>query len=160
MTENLPDEELTIVGENPEVPNDSLAPEAFDPVLEGQPDAYADAAELNPDRWQEDPLLQNEPGVAGSDNDGVETNESGDEENGVSAVGEEGVLSDETLREETAEARFEHGDEQLPPEVPMIGEAAADVDFGMMEDDDVDASDDPANRGGSPLNAMDQEDIR
>ena len=31
MTENLPDEELTIVGEEPEVPNDSLAPEAFDP---------------------------------------------------------------------------------------------------------------------------------
>jgi hypothetical protein len=150
MTENLPDEELTIVGEEPEVPNDSLAPEAFDPVLEGQPDAYADAAELNPDRWQEDPLLQDEPGV----------NESGDDENGVTAIGEEGVLSDQTLRDETAEARFEHGEEQIPPGEPMLGEAAADVDFGMMEDDDVDASDDPANRGGSPLNAMDQEDIR
>ncbi len=150
MTENLPDEELTIVGEEPEVPNDSLAPEAFDPVLEGQPDSYADAAELNPDRWQEDPLLQDEPGV----------NESGDDENGVTAIGEEGVLSDQTLRDETAEARFEHGEEQIPPGEPMLGEAAADVDFGMMEDDDVDASDDPANRGGSPLNAMDQEDIR
>ena len=150
MTENLPDEELTIVGEEPEVPNDSLAPEAFDPVLEGQPDAYQDAAELNPDRWQEDPLLQDEPGVT----------ESGADENGVAGVGEEGALSDQTLREETAEARYEHGDEQYPPEEPMLGEAAADVDFGMMEDDDVDASDDPANRGGSPLNAMDQEDIR
>ncbi len=150
MTENLPDEELTIVGEEPEVPNDSLAPEAFDPVLEGQPDAYQDAAELNPDRWQEDPLLQDEPGVT----------ESGADENGVAGVGEEGALSDQTLREETAEARYEHGDEQYPPEEPMLGEAAADVDFGMMEDDDVDASDDPANRGGSPLNAMDQEDLR
>ncbi|MGV0111389.1 hypothetical protein [Arthrobacter sp. CP30] len=150
MTENLPDEELTIVGEEPEVPNDSLAPEAFDPVLEGQPDAYQDAAELNPDRWQEDPLLQDEPGVT----------ESGADENGVAGVGEEGALSDQTLREETAESRYEHGDEQYPPEEPMLGEAAADVDFGMMEDDDVDASDDPANRGGSPLNAMDQEDLR
>ncbi|KQO01517.1 hypothetical protein ASF21_07740 [Arthrobacter sp. Leaf234] len=150
MTENLPDEELTIVGEEPEVPNDSLAPEAFDPVLEGQPDAYQDAAELNPDRWQEDPLLQDEPGVT----------ESGADENGVAGVGEEGALSDQTLREGTAEARYEHGDEQYPPEEPMLGEAAADVDFGMMEDDDVDASDDPANRGGSPLNAMDQEDLR
>ncbi|WP_422391232.1 hypothetical protein [Arthrobacter sp. N1] len=150
MTENLPDEELTIVGEEPEVPNDSLAPEAFDPVLEGQPDAYQDAAELNPDRWQEDPLLQDEPGVT----------ESSADENGVAGVGEEGALSDQTLREETAEARYEHGDEQYPPEEPLLGEAAADVDFGMMEDDDVDASDDPANRGGSPLNAMDQEDLR
>jgi hypothetical protein len=150
MTENLPDEELTIVGEEPEVPDDSLAPEAFDPVLEGQPDSYADAAELNPDRWQEDPLLQDEPGV----------NESGDDENGVTAIGEEGLLSDQTLRDETSEARYEHGDEQVPPGEPRLGEAAADVDFGMMEDDDVDASDDPANRGGSPLNAMDEQDIR
>ncbi|MFC3298329.1 hypothetical protein FJV46_02655 [Arthrobacter agilis] len=149
MTENLPDEELTIVGEDPEVPNDSLAPEAFDPVLEGQPDAYEDAAELNPDRWQEDPLLQDEPTVT----------ESGDDENGVSGVGEEGVLSDQTLRDETAEARYEHGEEQVPPDEPMLGEAAADVDFGMMDDDDVDASDDPANRGGSPLSGMDQEDV-
>jgi hypothetical protein len=150
MTENLPDEELTIVGEEPEVPNDSLAPEAFDPVLEGQPDSYEDAAELNPDRWQEDPLLQDEPGV----------NESGDDENGVTAIGEEGLLSDQTLRDETSEARYEHGDEQVPPGEPRLGEAAADVDFGMMEDDDVDASDDPANRGGSPLNAMDEQDIK
>ncbi|MFJ6001540.1 hypothetical protein [Arthrobacter sp. NPDC092385] len=149
MTENLPDEELTIVGEEPDVPNDSLAPEAFDPVLEGQPDAYEGAAENNPDRWQEDPLLQDEPGVT----------ESGDDENGVSAIGEEGYLSDQTLREETAEARYEHGDEQYPPEEPMLGEAAADVDFGMMEDDEVDASDDPANRGGSPLSAMDEQDV-
>lgn len=152
MTENLPDEELTIVGEEPDVPNDSLVPDALDPVLEGQPDDYADAAENNPDRWQEDPLLQDEPGV----------NESGDDENGVTAIGDEGVLSDQTLRDETAEARYEHGEEQIPPGEPTLGEAAADVDFGMMEDDDdddVDASDDPANRGGSPLSAMDDKDV-
>lgn len=155
MTENLPDEELTIVGEEPDVPNDSLAPEAFDPVLEGQPDTYEGAAENNPNRWQEDPLLQDEPGVTESGDD-----ENDFDENGVSAIGEEGYLSDQTLREETAEARYEHGDEQYPPEEPMLGEAAADVDFGMMEDDEVDASDDPANRGGSPLSAMDEQDVK
>jgi hypothetical protein len=155
MTENLPDEELTIVGEDPEVPNNSIAPEAFDPVLEGQPDSYAEAAENNPDRWQEDPLLQDEPGVAATGDDANDF-----DENGVSAIGEEGYLSDQTLRAETAEARYEHGDEQYPPGEPMLGEAAADVDFGMMEDGEVDSSDDPANRGGSPLSAMDEQDIR
>ena len=149
MTENLPDEELTIVGEEPEMPNDALAPEAFDPVLDGRPDSYEGAAEVDPDHWQEDPLLQDEPGVTGAAAD----------ENGVAVVGEEGVLSDQTLRAETAEARYEHGDEQYPPEEPMLGEAAADVDFGMMEDDEVDASDDPANRGGSPLSAIDEQGI-
>lgn len=149
MTENLPDEELTIVGEEPEVPNDSLSPEVFDPLLNGQPDSYENAAENNPDRWQEDPLLQDEPGVI----------ETGDDETGVTAIGDEDLLSDQTLRDETAEARYEHGEEQIPPGEPMLGEAAADVDFGMMEDD-VDASDDPANRGGSPLSAMDDKDIR
>ncbi|MHA7210332.1 hypothetical protein [Arthrobacter sp. MDT1-65] len=150
MTENLPDEELTIVGEEPETPNDSLAPEAFDPVLDGRPDEYEGAAENNPDRWQEDPLLQDEPGVTGT----------GSDENGVAAIDEEGYLSDQTLREETSEVRFEHGDEQIPPGEPMLGVAAADVDFGMMEDDEVDASDDPANRGGSPLSAMDEQDVK
>ncbi|WP_394249158.1 hypothetical protein [Arthrobacter pityocampae] len=147
MTENLPDEELTLRDEEPEVLNDALAPEAFDPVLEGRPDSYEGAAEVDPDRWQEDPLLQDEPGVTGVA-----------DENGVPVIGEEGVLSDQTLRAETAEARYEHGDEQYPTEEPMLGEAAADVDFGMMEDDEVDASDDPANRGGSPLSAIDEAD--
>ena len=150
MTENLPDEELTVVGEDPEVPNNSIAPEALDPVLEGQPDSYADAAEENPDRWQENPLLQDEPGV-----------DSVDDENSVPLIGEEGALSDQTLREETAEARYENGDEQIATEEPRMGEAAADTDFGMMDDDDVDGSDDPANRGGAPLSGLDgQDDIR
>jgi hypothetical protein len=159
MTENLPDEELTIVGEEPEMPDGSLAPEGFDPVLEGQPDSYEDAAELNPDRWQEDPLLQDEPGVGGVGS-GLEANESGAEENDVAGVGEEGILSDQTLRDETSEERFDHGDEQIPPGEPTMGVAAADVDFGMMEDDDVDGSDDPANLGGSPLNTIDQDEIQ
>ena len=160
MTEKLPDEELSILSEEPdvtEVSDESVDAEVLDPVLDGRPDSYADAAELNPDRWQEDPLLQGEPGIDDGVS-GLETNESGAEENGVAGIGEEGVLSDQTLRDETADARFESGDEQIPPTEPMMGEAAADVDFGMM-DDDVDGSDDPANRGGSPLNAMDAGDI-
>ncbi|MBG6225769.1 hypothetical protein IWX63_002352 [Arthrobacter sp. CAN_A2] len=154
MTENLPDEELTIVGEEPEMPNDALSPDALDPVLDGRPDSYEGAAEVDPDHWREDPLLQDEPGAAETG-----AGENGVDENGVAAIGEEGILSDQTLRGETAEARYEHGDEQYPPEEPMLGEAAADVDFGMMEDDEVDGSDDPANLGGSPLSAIDEQDI-
>lgn len=150
MTENLPDEELNVVGDEQEAPIDSIAPEAYDPVLEGQPDQYAGAAEDNPDRWQEDPLLQDEPGVATA---------SMEDENGVAVIGEEGALSDQVLRDETSEARYESGDEQYPTTEPRLGEAVADVDFGMM-DDEVDGSDDPANRGGAPVNALDEDDLR
>ncbi|TYC97842.1 hypothetical protein FQ377_11500 [Arthrobacter echini] len=148
MTENLPDEELTVVGDEPDMPVDPLEPESLDPVLDGRPDSYSGAAENDPDHWQEDPLLQDEPGV----------NESVAEEDGVPVVGEEGEQSDQQLRAETAEARYEDGEEQIPPEEPGVGEAAADVDFGMMEDDESDGSDDPANRGGSSLSAMDEPD--
>lgn len=148
MTENLPDEELTVVGDEPDMPVDPLDPESLDPVLDGRPDSYSGAAENDPDHWQEDPLLQDEPGV----------NESVAEEDGVPVVGEEGEQSDQQLRAETAEARYEDGEEQIPPEEPGVGEAAADVDFGMMEDDESDGSDDPANRGGSSLSAMDEPD--
>ncbi len=153
MTENLPDEELTVVGDEPDMPVDPLEPdpvepESLDPVLDGRPDSYSGAAENDPDHWQEDPLLQDEPGVNGS----------AAEEDGI-PVGEEGEQSDQQLREETAEARYEDGEEQVPPEEPRIGEAASDVDFGMMEDDESDGSDDPANRGGSSLSAMDEPDI-
>ncbi|WP_298255363.1 hypothetical protein [uncultured Arthrobacter sp.] len=148
MTENLPDEELTVVGDEPDMPVDPLEPESLDPVLDGRPDSYSGAAEIDPDHWQEDPLLQDEPGA----------NESAAEEDGVPVVGEEGEQSDQQLRTETAEARYEDGEEQVPPEEPGVGEAAADVDFGMMEDDESDGSDDPANRGGSSLSAMDEPD--
>jgi hypothetical protein len=138
MTENLPDEELNVVGEEPDALNDSIAPEALDPVRDGQPDDYPTAAEVDPDNWQQDPLLQDEPGVS------------------------PGRLeeSDQALRDETEEVRFLEGDEQVPPEEPTIGEAAADVDFGdPMSDAEVDASDDEANFGGSPLSQFDPEDL-
>lgn len=137
MTENLPDEELTAVGEEPDAVDESIAPEALDPVKDGQPDSYPTAAENNPDNWQQDPLLQDEPGAG--------------------AALEE---SDQSLRDETEEARFREGEEQVPPEEPTIGEAAADVDFGdPMSDEEVDASDDGANFGGSPLSQFEPEDL-
>lgn len=137
MTENLPDEELNVVGEEPDAANESIAPEALDPVQDGQPDDYPTAAENDPENWQQDPLLQDEPGVS---------------------VGLE--ESDQSLRDETEEARFRQGDEQVPPEEPTIGEAAADVDFGdPMSDEEVDASDDVANFGGSPLSQFEPEDL-
>ncbi|WP_323960291.1 hypothetical protein GC088_02255 [Arthrobacter sp. JZ12] len=137
MTENLPDEELHVVGEEPDAANQSIAPEALDPVQDGQPDDYPTAAENDPDNWEQDPLLQDEPGIGtGADAD------------------------DQSLRDETEEERFRYGNEQIPPEEPTIGEAAADVDFGEpMDDEEADASDDPANFGGSPLSQFDPEDL-
>lgn len=138
MTENLPDEELNVVGEEPEAANGSIAPEALDPVQDGEPDDYPTAAEVDPDNWEQDPLLQDEPGVGDR---GLEAN-------------------DQSLRDETEEVRFSDGDEQVPPEEPTIGEAAADVDFGdSMSDEETDASDDSANFGGSPLSRFDPEDL-
>lgn len=138
MTENLPDEELNVVGEEPDAANQSIAPEALDPVQDGQPDNYPAAAENDPENWQQDPLLQDEPGAASS---GLEE-------------------SDQSLRDETEEVRFIDGDEQVPPEEPTIGEAAADVDFGdPMSEGEVDASDDEANFGGSPLSQFEPEDL-
>lgn len=138
MTENLPDEELNVVGEDPDAANESIAPEALDPVREGRPDSYPTAAEVDPDNWEQDPLLQDEPGI------------------GSPGVAE----TEQSLRDETEEARYRDGEEQVPPEEPTLGEAAADVDFGdPMSDAEVDASDDEANFGGSPLSQFDPEDL-
>ena len=86
MTEqNLPDDELEVVEENDvlldETPGAASSLE-LDPVTSGQPDSYPGAAENNPDRWQEDPLLQDE--VSGE---------------------EEDFLSDQTLRDDMAATR-------------------------------------------------------
>ncbi|WP_461169947.1 hypothetical protein [Arthrobacter sp. Z1-15] len=97
---------------------------------------YPGAAEDNPDRWQEDPLVKEDP-----------------------LLNEPGVLSDQTLRDETAEERFEDGQSQVPPEVPTIGEAASDVDFDdPVAADEEDGSDDPAHLGGDPLADFSPED--
>lgn len=79
--ENLPDEELNVVQDDDilldQTPGAASSLE-LDPVS-GEPDSYPGAAENNPDRWQEDPLLQEEP-VSGE---------------------EEDFLSEQTLRDET-----------------------------------------------------------
>ena len=55
-------------------------------------------------------------------------------------------------RDETAEARYEAGEEQVPPEEPRMGEAIADLD--VPEDpafeDEVDPSNDSFH-GGADL---------
>lgn len=71
----------------------------------------------------------------------------------------EDELSDQTLRDETAEERYRTGDEQIAPEEPTIGEAAGDVDFGdALDEEEVDGSDDPANAGGHPLSRYNTDD--
>jgi hypothetical protein len=131
MTEdNLPDEELEVVQDDDilldQNPGAASSLE-LDPVF-GEPDDYPGAAENNPDRWQEDPLLQAEA-VSGE---------------------EEDFLSEQTLRDET----------QGTTDVPTMGEAAADVDFGEVPTgEEADASDDQANFGGSPLSQFDPDDL-
>lgn len=140
MTEqNVPDDDLEVVQENDvlldETPGAASSFE-LDPVS-GEPDNYPGAAENNPDRWQEDPLLQDE-GISGE---------------------EEDFLSDQTLRDETVRARYRSGDEQVPPDAPTLGEAAADVDFGEAPAGlGADASDDEENFGGSPLSEFEPDD--
>ncbi|WP_028280247.1 hypothetical protein [Arthrobacter sp. H5] len=131
MTENLPDEELNPVG-------DGVETDALDPVSDGQPDSYPQAAETNPDQWRQDPLLQDEPG-AGSEPD---------------------PESDQAVRDRSEEDRYNDGEEQIPPDEPTMGEAASDVDFGdPMDDTEADASDDEANFGGSPLSQFEPDDL-
>ncbi|MET4060376.1 hypothetical protein ABIB35_001921 [Arthrobacter sp. UYP6] len=109
---------------------------SVDEFLDPEGLGYPGAAEDNPERWQEDPLVNEEP-----------------------LMGEPGTLSDQTLRDETAEERYEAGDSQIPPEVPTIGEAANDVDFDdPTAADEEDASDDPAHLGGDPLADFDPEE--
>lgn len=145
MTEqNLPDQDLTIVGEDEAIPDpdvDAVSPDTVDELSSRGPDDYPDAAENNPDNWREDPLVQGE-GEQSTD------------------VNEPGTESDQTLRDETEEERYLDGDEQVPPEEPTIGEAAEDVDFDSpVDSDEADASDDAAHLGGSPLSQFEPEDL-
>ncbi|WP_026553251.1 hypothetical protein [Arthrobacter sp. H20] len=107
---------------------DPAEAEELDPIAVGQPDSYPGAAEDNPDLWRNDPLLQDEPAATATEGD---------------------VMDDQALRDESAG--------ELANDVPTLGEAAADVDFGDPADEsEVDGSDDSANLGGSPLNEADE----
>lgn len=102
---------------------DPAGPEELDPVAEGQPDSYPGAAEDNPDQWRNDPLLQEEPAETAT---------------------EEDIMSEQALRD--------GADGAIAPDVPTLGEAVADVDFEDPADEsEIDASDDSAHLGGSPL---------
>ncbi|MFF0990464.1 hypothetical protein [Kocuria nitroreducens] len=101
------------------------------------PDTYEGAAEVDPEHWREDPL--------------IEGDETGVQDARVDPKHPE-VPSEQELRDETAGARFEAGDEQVPPEEPRMGEAIADLD--VPEDpafeDEIDPSND-AFHGGADL---------
>lgn len=133
MTEqNLPDPELHIVGEETPIPGEDEY--AVPPELLGS-DATGDRPD--PDAVEGDADALQEGSTAG---------DAGDPEPAVDPE------SDQALRDETEEGRYEAGEEQVPPEVPTIGEAADDVDFGEEPvGEEADSSDDPANLGGSPL---------
>jgi hypothetical protein len=141
MTEqNLPDDELEVVQDDDvlldETPGAASSLE-LDPVR-GEPDSYPGAAENNPDRWQEDPLLQDEA-VSGE---------------------EEDFISDQTFRDETAEARAAADGPQEPSATPTLGEAVADVDFGENPSGpESEGSDDTENFGGSPLSEFEPDDL-
>lgn len=140
MTEqNLPDDELEVVDENDvlldETPGAAASLE-LDPVSLGKPDDYPGAAENNPDRWQEDPLLQDE--VSGE---------------------EEDFLSDQTLRDDM-KATADGAGNEVPAATPTLGEAIADVDFGENPTGpEAEGSDDVENFGGSPLSEFDPDDL-
>ncbi|MEX5271739.1 hypothetical protein [Kocuria sabuli] len=102
------------------------------------PDTYEGAAEVDPDNWREDPLIE-----------GVEVDVQDERVDPAHPV----VPSEQELRDETAQARYEAGDEQIPPEEPGMGEALADLDVpGDPEfKDEIDSSNDSFHGGGDPL---------
>jgi hypothetical protein len=105
--------------------------------VNGEPDTYPGAAENNPDRWQEDPLIQDEA-VSGE---------------------EEDFISEQTFRDESAQSRSE-AEGQAASATPTLGEAVADVDFGEEPTGlEADASDDEENFGGSPLSEFEPDDL-
>lgn len=128
LSEVVTPDELTIVS------GEELLDE--DELTDAEDLSYPGAAEDNPENWQDDPLIIEEP-----------------------LAGQPGAESEQTLRDETAEERYEEGDSQIPPEEPTIGEAARDVDFGDSSVDPLeDGSDDPAHAGGDPLSAFNPDD--
>ncbi|WP_026819808.1 hypothetical protein [Arthrobacter castelli] len=178
MTEEKPEDDLTIVGDNePSIPDeniDAVPPEMVESEEdtpeseEVQPDSYPAAAENDPSHWQQDPLIdQGEQEDVTSDEaagsvtataDGV-TEFGATSDTALNDAGDADGMSDQSLRDETAEERYRTGDDQVPPAEPTIGEASGDVDFGdTMDDDEADASDDPAHSGGRSLGSHDAED--
>jgi hypothetical protein len=111
MTEqNLPDDELEVVEENDvlldETPGAASSFE-LDPVTGGEPDNYPGAAENNPDRWQEDPLLQDE--VSGEEEDFLSDQALRDDMKATPTLGE--AIADVDFGENPAGAEAEGSDD-------------------------------------------------
>lgn len=140
MTEqNLPEDGLEVVQDDDvlldETPGAASSLE-LDPV-KGVPDSYPGAAENNPDRWHEDPLLQDEV-VSGEEEDSI---------------------SDQTFRDQTAQARYESGDLQEGWATPTLAEAFAEADFGEDPTGDESGDSDTEDFGGSPLSEFEPDDL-
>lgn len=103
------------------------------------PDDYEGAAEVDPDHWRDDPLIEGED---------LETTEEPERVD----LDHPDVPSEQEERDEMAESRYEQGEEQIPPAEPTIGEAMADLDVpeNPLFEEEVDPSNDPFH-GGADL---------
>jgi hypothetical protein len=104
------------------------------------PDTYEGAAELDPDHWRDDPLIE-----------GEDAEES--EEPARVDLDHPDVPSEQEERDEMEEDRYEQGEEQIPPYEPRMGEALADLDVPENHafEDEIDSSNDSFHAGGDPL---------
>jgi len=124
--------------------------------LPDTPDTYEGAAEVDPDNWREDPLLNVRSEEELDSDSQVRADDAESDLDAEPDADEAGVdldhpvnPSEQDERDEMAEQRYRLGEEQVPPEEPTIGEALADLD--IPEDkaygDEVDSSNDPFHGG-------------
>lgn len=107
--------------------------------LPDTPDTYEGAAEVDPDHWRDDPLIEGEETEMSEEPERVD-------------LDHPDVPSEQDERDEMAEDRYRQGEEQIPPEEPTIGEALADLDVpeNPQFEEEVDPSNDPFH-GGADL---------
>lgn len=118
------------------------------------PDTYEGAAEVDPDNWRRDPLLdlRKEEDLDPDDEnfaDGAEGDLDPDEDELGVDLDHPVAPSEQDLRDETAEQRYLQGEEQIPPEEPTMGEALADLDVpgDPAFPDEIDPSNDSFHGG-------------
>ena len=100
------------------------------------PDADEGAAEVDPDHWRDDPLIEEAGAEEGEEPDRVD-------------LDHPDVPSEQEERDEMARSRYEQGEEQIPPEEPTMGEALADLDVPENHafEDEIDSSNDSFHGG-------------
>ena len=108
--------------------------------LPDTPDAYEGAAEVDPEHWRDDPLIE------GADTGPTEEPERVD-------LDRPDVPSEQEERDERRDERYLEGGEQIPPEEPRMGEALEDLDVpeNPAFEDEIDSSNDSFHGGGDPL---------